>query len=50
MRTRLTALMMLAGLLLGVAACDDTADGIQEDAEEIQEGAEDAVEDLEDGS
>ncbi len=50
MRTRLTTLLMLATLVLGVAACDDTSDGIQEDAQDIEQGAEDALDDLEDGS
>lgn len=49
MRTRLTVTLMILGLALGAAACDDTADGVQDDAQEIQDGADDAIEDLENG-
>lgn len=49
MRTRLTALLTMLLLSFGVVACDDTVDGLQEDAEDIQEGAGDAADDLEDG-
>lgn len=49
MRTRLATILSILLLALGVAACDDTADGVGEDAEQIQEGADDAVDDLEEG-
>ena len=48
MRYRLTTALTILLLSFGVVACDDTGEGIEEDAEEIQEGAGDAAEDLED--
>lgn len=48
MRTRLTSLLAVLLLAFGVAACDDTVDGVGEDLQDIEEGAGDAGEDLED--
>ncbi len=48
MRTRTTAILTAALLLLGVAGCDDTVDGLQEDAEEVQDEASEALNDLQD--
>ncbi len=49
MRTRTTAILTAVLLMLGVAGCDDTLDGLQEDAEEVEEGAGEALDNLEDG-
>ena len=38
MRTRLTAALLAGLLAFGAAACDDTMEGIEEDAEQIDEG------------
>lgn len=46
MRTRLTAALTVVLLALGVAACDDTVEGVRDDAQDIQEGAGDAADDL----
>jgi predicted small secreted protein len=43
MRRPLTAALLTALLALGTAACDDTVEGIQEDAESIEEGVEAGV-------
>ena len=43
MRRRLTATFLIALFALGTAACDDTVDGIQEDAESIEQGVEAGV-------
>jgi predicted small secreted protein len=46
-RTTPATLLLLLLLVLGSAACDDTVEGIQEDAdtigEEVEEGIEDAT-------
>ncbi|HUG84359.1 MAG TPA: hypothetical protein VMM13_07325 [Euzebya sp.] len=46
MHTRLTAALTVLLIALGVVACDDTVEGLRDDAEDIQEGAGDAVDDL----
>lgn len=45
MKTRITAAMFILLLALGAAACDDTVDGIQDDAETIQSEVEEGVND-----
>lgn len=48
MRTRLLSLLTVLLLALGAVACDDTVEGVGEDAEDIEEGAGQAGEELED--
>lgn len=48
MRTRLTSLLTVLLLTFGVAACDDTAEGVGEDLQDIQQGAGNAGEELQD--
>jgi predicted small secreted protein len=43
----MTSLAMILLLALGATACDDTSEGLQQDAQDIQEGAEDALEEVE---
>lgn len=49
MTRRLSSLLLVLLLAMGIAACDDTAEGIQEDAgtigEEVEEGVNDATDD-----
>ncbi|MGI9015497.1 MAG: hypothetical protein ACR2HR_00080 [Euzebya sp.] len=49
MRSRLTTILIVVLLAVGVVACDDTSQGLQDDAQDIQEGVEDAVDDLQNG-
>ncbi len=44
MRTRLTAGILAALLSLGLVACDDTVEGIEEDAEQLDDGVDIDVE------
>lgn len=46
-RNRIAPLALSAALAFGVAACDDTADGVAEDTEEMEQDAEDMEEDAE---
>lgn len=43
-RTRIAPLALSVALAFGVAACDDTADGVAEDTEEMEDGAEEQME------
>ncbi|MEE8601393.1 hypothetical protein [Euzebya tangerina] len=46
--SRLASALLVVLIALGLAACDDTVDGIQDDAETIESEVEEGIEDATD--
>ena len=45
MRSRLLTIFMSGLLAFGLVACDDTGDGVEQDAQELDQGAVQAIDD-----